>query len=99
MSLNKSFALKVKRARKDSRMSQKELGEALGISDKAISSYEQGRAAPPLKTIQKLAKITKKPVIYFTGSEENEAEYSVASILMNVERELKEIKDLLSKNK
>ncbi|MBP7859891.1 helix-turn-helix transcriptional regulator [Patescibacteria group bacterium] len=89
--------MKVKRARKDSRMSQKELGDALGVSDKAISSYEQGRAFPPLKTIQKLAKITRKPISYFTGNDENEVEYSVASLLMNVEREFKEIKELLGK--
>lgn len=93
-----SIAYKIKRARRESKMSQKELGEALGISDKAISSYEQGRAFPPLKTIQKLAKITHKPVSYFTSGDENEVEYSVSAILANVEKELKEVKDLLSKS-
>ena len=95
--MDKTLALKIRRARKESKMSQKELGEALGISDKAISSYEQARAVPPIKTLQKIAKITRKPLGYFTATGESEVDYSVSAILSNIERELKEVKDLLLK--
>ena len=95
--MDKSLALKIRRARKESKMSQKELGEALGISDKAISSYEQARAIPPIKTLQKIAKLTRKPLGYFTATEENEVDYSVSAILANIEKEFKEVKELLSK--
>ena len=94
--MNKTLAFKIKKARKESKMSQKELGETLGISDKAISSYESGRATPPLSTLQRMAKITHRPMSYFTGSEEEGNEYSIASMLANVERELVEIKKLLN---
>lgn len=94
--MDKSLAIKIRRARKETKMSQKELGEALGISDKAISSYEQARAVPPIKTLQKIAKITHKPLGYFTATEDSEVDYSVSAILANVEKELKEIKDLLT---
>jgi len=94
--VNKPLALKIKRARKESKMSQRELGEALGVSDKAISSYESGRAVPRLNTLQKLAKITHRPVGYFTNTETENIDYSVASMLANVEKQLIEIKKLLN---
>jgi len=93
--MGKALTYKIKKARKESKMSQKELGEALGVSDKAISSYESGRATPPLQTLQRLAKITQRPISYFTGNEEESTKYSIAAILANVERELVEVKKLL----
>lgn len=96
--MNKILAQKIKRARKESRLSQKELGEALNVSDKAISSYESGRAIPPITTLQKLSKITRRPLAYFTGTEDESIEYSVASILKNIEGQLEEIKKLLKEN-
>jgi transcriptional regulator with XRE-family HTH domain len=80
-------------------MSQKELGDSLGISDKAVSSYEQSRATPPLGTLQKIAKITHKPISYFTSGEESELEFSIASILLNIEKELGEVKKLIKNEK
>lgn len=97
--MNKPLAIKIKRARKESKMSQRELGDALGVSDKAISSYESGRAVPRLNTLQKLAKITHRPVNYFTSSEAENVDYSVASMLANVEKQLMEIKKLLEESR
>lgn len=97
--MNTPLAVKIRRARKESKMSQKELGESLGVSDKAISSYESGRAVPRLKTLQKLAKITHRPVNYFTNNEQDGVDYSVAAMLANVEKQLKEIKKLIQESK
>jgi len=94
--MTNSLSSKIRRARRESKMSQKELGDALGISDKAISSYEQARATPPLQTLQKIAKLTHKPINYFTSSEESDLEFSIASLLSNIERDLKEVKKLLT---
>lgn len=93
--MNRILASKIKKARKDSKMSQKELGEALSVSDKAISSYESGRAIPTIPTVQKLAKITHKPVSYFVSTEEESTEYNVASLLKQIETNLEEVKKLL----
>ncbi len=91
----KSIAFRIKKARKESKMSQKELGEALNLSDKAISSYESGRAIPPLKTLKLLSKITKKPLAYFTEEQIDLNEFSVKTLLNNIEKQLKEIKKII----
>ena len=42
-------------ARKDSRLTQKELSERTGITQSDISKMEQGLANPSIQTLQKLA--------------------------------------------
>ncbi len=95
----KSIAFRIKKARKEMKMSQRDLGEALNLSDKAISSYESGRATPPLKTLKLLSKVTKKPLSYFTDEQIDLTEFSIKTLLNNIENQLKEIKEILnSKN-
>lgn len=61
MKQNKSLAKKIKKARKTANLSQKDLGKALKLSDKAISAYEVGRADPSVDVLKKISKITKTP--------------------------------------
>ena len=49
--VNKPLALKIKRARKESKMSQRELGEALGVSDKDLENLLE--IVDPAKLITK----------------------------------------------
>ena len=87
---------RIKQAREEAHLSQMALAKGIGVSDKAISSYEQGRSMPPVEKLKKIAQQTRRPVNYFTN--ENIEEVAIVAKLMNVERELAEIKRLLQKS-
>lgn len=103
MSVNQSdqrrlveLARRIRKAREESHISQLELGKAIGVSDKTISSYEKGRSTPPFNKLKKIAQETKQPLDYFSGDQEIEA--AIVSKLSKVEKELAEIKKLLKKS-
>jgi repressor LexA len=62
----------INRARKLVKLSQKELGNKLSISNKTISAYESGRVIPPIPTLQKIAEITNQPIGIFFQNDESE---------------------------
>lgn len=72
---------RIKRARESKGLSQKILGVKLGLSDKAISSYESGRTVPPIETMFKIAKELDRPISYFLETKEDDA-----SLLERVDR-------------
>ncbi len=90
------LAEKIRTARIEVGLSQTDLGGAIGLSDKSISAYEKGRAIPPIDKLRKISHATHRPLRYFTG--ETEEDYTVEAKLAAIERELKEIKELLKKN-
>ena len=47
---------KIKKARTDAKMTQKELAEKCGMADSAIRKYESGKVVPKLDTIAKIAR-------------------------------------------
>ncbi len=92
-----NLAEKIKKAREDAKLSQLQVGVALGVSDKTISGYESGRISPPIDKLNKLADLLKKPIGYFVGADTRE--YKVAArlraveiMLRDIRRELREIK-------
>jgi len=94
-----ALAERIKKAREEAKLSQLQVGVALGVSDKTISGYESGRISPPIDKLQKLAELLKKPIGYFVGSDARE--YKVAArlraveiMLRDIRRELREIKAL-----
>ena len=87
------LALRIREARKNAHLSQDELGKYIGVSDKSVSAYEQGRSMPPINKLKKIAQWTNHPLSYFTQEENSEA--LLASKLANIERELAEVKRLL----
>ena len=89
------LAERIKVAREDARMSQRELGTAIGVSDKSISAYEQGRSIPPFEKLRKIAEKTKHPITYFT-EDDNDTSVIVSKLGM-IEKELTEIRALLKK--
>ncbi|MGD9128979.1 MAG: helix-turn-helix transcriptional regulator [Candidatus Woesebacteria bacterium] len=93
-----TLAKKIKQARKDSALSQKELAKALKLSDKAISAYEVGRSSPSLKTLKSISKITDKPISYFLDDKEAE-ELDLEIKIRTIEKELSEIKKILQKSR
>jgi transcriptional regulator with XRE-family HTH domain len=84
---------RIREARVTSHLSQDDLGNAIGVSDKSISAYEQGRSTPPLAKLRKIAETTNYPLSYFTQEDNNEA--ILSNKLSSIERELSEVKRLL----
>ena len=46
----------IKRVRKEKKMTQKDLGEIVGISNTYLSDIEIGRTNPSIKTLKRIAK-------------------------------------------
>jgi transcriptional regulator with XRE-family HTH domain len=65
----KEFGKRLKGARIESKMSQRSLGLALGLSDKTISSYESSRSYPNLEVLAKISTILGKSMEYFVSSQ------------------------------
>lgn len=90
---------KIREARKSSRLSQEELAQVVGVSDKAISAYEVGRSTPPIKVLYKIADATDRPISYFMpGSEEVMSYQEILHDIDGVLNELLRIKDYLARD-
>lgn len=88
---------RIRKARLDAGLSQADLGNAIGLSDKSISAYEKGRATPPLGKLKGISQETHRPLNYFTGeSAESYGSESVEARLSSMEEQLVEIKELLT---
>lgn len=51
-----SIGKRIRQYRTEAKLSQKELGKRLGISQQQIAQYETGKRIPKLETIDKIAK-------------------------------------------
>jgi len=92
------LAEKLKKARKAVGMSQRELGKLLKLSDKAVSSYEVGRASPNIEVLKKIGDLTHKPVQYFIDDEPS-IEVDIQGKIKSIEKELADIRQILLKRK
>lgn len=93
-----SLSERLKKARQDSGLSQKDLGSALKLSDKAVSSYEVGRAVPSIETLKDIGRLTHRPVSYFFDEVDPE-DLDLQIKIKTIEKELLEIKRILAKRK
>jgi transcriptional regulator with XRE-family HTH domain len=84
---------RIRKARQEARLSQSALGKLIGVSDKSVSSYEQGRSTPPVNKLKKIAEFTNHPLTYFTQEDNDDA--TITSKLLAIEHEFQEIKKLL----
>lgn len=84
---------KIKEARETIGLSQKDLGIALGLSDKAVSAYEAARTIPPLETLVRIAEELNKPIDYFINPNASDfkVETQLATMESTVARLLQEI--------
>jgi transcriptional regulator with XRE-family HTH domain len=80
---------RIRSARKNVNLSQIDLANLVGVSDKAISSYEVGRAVPPLDILKKISVVTNKPMSFFFD-EENNGE----AVVKKVEKMIEELNDI-----
>ena len=90
-----NLSKRIRIAREESEYSQRDLADILKVSDKTISAYESGRAAPPVEKLEKIARATSRPMSFF--SEDKEQDYTIEAKFTQVEKLLLEIKDLLKK--
>lgn len=88
------FGERLRIARQSAHLSQLELGVAIGVSDRAISSYEQGRTLPPIENLKKIAQKTNYPLRFFVG--EPEQLDTIQQLLSSIEKQLREIKKILN---
>lgn len=91
------LALRIRTARQEARLSQSSLGQHIGVSDKSISSYEQGRSTPPFAKLKKIALSTNQPLSYFTQEDNDEA--TITGKLLSIEKELIEVRKLLQRTR
>lgn len=91
------IAQRIRVARKQAHLSQQTLGKGIGVSDKSVSAYEQGRSVPPIEKLRRIADMTSHPLSFFT--ENNIEKATIETKLLSIERELAEVKRLLKKAK
>ncbi len=91
--LSKKIGKRIRDARSESGLSQKQLGKLLKVSDKAVSSYEVGRTTPNMHLLKKIGEIVHRPVSYF--DEEESVDIDLQIKIKTIEKELLEIKRLL----
>lgn len=63
--LPKVLGKKIQKRRKELGLTQEELGYKVGISRAYMGYIEQGRYAPSLEVLEKLAKVLKSPMSNF----------------------------------
>lgn len=95
----KELGGKIRSAREAKGLSQKKLGLILGLSDKAISSYESSRTYPPLDTLYQIATELDKSIDFFISKDSNKLDLEIK--LQIIDKKLNEInaefQELLSK--
>ena len=52
-----NLGMQIRRVREDTNLSQDRFGKRLGLSGKAISAYEKGKARPPLRVLEKISDV------------------------------------------
>lgn len=61
----KIFADRLRKSRIEKGLTQRELAIRVGLSDKSISIYENGKAYPPVSNLLMIAKELGKDIAYF----------------------------------
>ena len=64
-----TFSDKIKRAREVAQLTQNELAQEIGVSQRTIASYESGGAKARRSTTEKLARALKVSIKYLTDDE------------------------------
>ncbi len=89
--MDESISRKIKLLRIEKGMSQKQLGDFLGISDRAVSKWENGLSKPSIDNLFELSKIFQVPVDYFTNKKNSKNEIKQKQDTMESIRELYKI--------
>lgn len=79
---------RIRELRKTKKISQKELGEMIGISASTIGMYEQGRRDPDTKTLLTLAKVLDVSVDYLIMASDVVGQFDIDKIAHDVAQNL-----------
>jgi transcriptional regulator with XRE-family HTH domain len=90
----KELGKKIRVARELKGLSQKKLGLILGLSDKAISSYESSRTYPPLDTLYQIAKELDKSMDFFITKDDGKLDIEVK--LQSIEKKMDELRNSIT---
>lgn len=71
MKTQEVFSNRLRKLRKERKMSQKELAQALNLSDVSVSRYELGTAQPSLETLQTICDLFDVTSDYLIGTTDN----------------------------
>ncbi len=95
------FGKRLKEARQGRNLKQSELGEIVGLSEKAISTYEKGTREPKLSVLIQIADIFDMPLDELVGRERLEGNSQPAMDIHDYEEEelLKEYRQLSADDK
>lgn len=63
-----SFGAKLKNCRKDMSLSQRELGQKIGVAESTISLYESNKRFPDAETLQKISSLFNVSLDYLLGN-------------------------------
>lgn len=82
---------RIKEARQRAGLSQQQLADSIGVSDKTISAYEVGRVDPPLESLSSISGATSHPMAYFIG----DVQSNIEAKLDRIAREMEEVRRLM----
>jgi transcriptional regulator with XRE-family HTH domain len=67
---NGSFASRIREAREKASLSQAELAAELGVTTRAVQTWETGTRTPRPRLLRALAVVTERPVAWFFEGEQ-----------------------------
>ena len=79
---------RIKILRKDAGLSQKELAEALGVHQTAVSQWEQGRTMPDIGLLPCLAEFFNVSVDYILGRTDDPTDYEDPALVASYSKEV-----------
>lgn len=89
--MNKRTGEKIREARIQKGITQKELANQCGMYDSQIRKYESGKVRPKIETLQKIAKALDVPIIELKSDLEislDEIHVEIEKTMKNLEREM-----------
>lgn len=82
--MNNNFSSFIAELRKEQGLTQKELADRVGVSDKAVSKWENGKNYPDIEIMQSLGEIFKVSVSELLQGERLETEAVISISEQNV---------------
>jgi transcriptional regulator with XRE-family HTH domain len=89
------FAERLKTARRNNNLSQKDLAMLVGLSDKSISAYEKARVLPPTYLLPKFAKELNTTISFFFGDDTTIA--NLRQEIVQLQQQIIQINETLQK--
>lgn len=78
-----SFSTRLRKARKEARLSQADLGKVIGVSGQSVKEWEAGRSSPQFDRLSAIASATGKPLAWFFLMENDQGEVAQTVTLLH----------------